>query len=116
MRNHEITVEEKLQDGNASASNRAMAGGVSRVGWRTFGECLREKVIRISVKAPLDSHRVENIVVDPAIERSPVASQNLADDGAAGLGTLTQMDIPLVIPYAVQGKASDGRYHRREVG
>src|SRR5437870_2943825 len=86
------------------------------MGWRTFGECLREKVIAISCEAPWHSHRVENIVVDTAIERSPVASQNLADDRAAGFRTLTKMDVPLVIPHTVQRKTSDGRHRSREVG
>src|SRR5438093_8742244 len=93
-----------------------MPGWISRVGWRTFRECLREKVIRISVKAPLHSRRVENVVVDTSIERSPVASQNLADDRAAGFRTLTKMDVPLVIPHTVQRKTSDGRHSRCEVG
>src|ERR1700688_1292289 len=73
-------------------------------------------VIPISVEAIMYSHRVENIVVRVAIERSPVTGQNLADDGAAGLRTVTEMDIPLLVPHAVQGKAGEGRYRRREVG
>ena len=116
MRNDEVTVEEKLQDSNASAGNRAMAGGVSWMGWRTFGECLRKKVIPMSVETPLHSDRVENVVINSAIQSSPVVSQNLANDSAARLGTMTQMDVPLVIPHAVQRKASDGRHHRCEVG
>src|SRR5438045_1783102 len=116
MRNHEITVEEKLQDGNARASNHAVAGRVGRMRWRTFGERLREKVIAISCEATLHSHRVENIVVNTAIQCSPVASQNLADDGAAGFRTVTKMDVPLVIPHTVQRKTSDSCHSRCEVG
>src|SRR5437899_5850251 len=93
-----------------------MPGWVSRMGWRTFRERLRKKVIRISVKPPLHSRRVDNVVVDTSIERSPVASQNLADDCAAVFRTMTKMDVPLVIPHTVQRKASDGRHRRREVG
>src|SRR5436190_7491922 len=116
MGNHEITVEEKFQDSNACAGNHAMPGRVSRMRWRTFRERLGEKIIAISGEAPLHCHRVENIVVDTAIERSPVASQNLADDGAAGFRTVTKMDVPLVIPHTVQRKSSDGCHSRCEVG
>src|SRR5436190_2172331 len=93
-----------------------MPGRISRMRWRTFRECLRKKVIAISVQAPLHSHRVENVVVDTSIERSPLASQNLTDDGAAGFRTLTKMDVPLVIPHTVQRKTSDSRHSRCEVG
>ena len=116
MRNHKITVEEKLQDSNACASNRAMPGGISRVGWRTFGECLREKVIAISAETPLHSHRVENVVINSAIKRSPVASKNLPNDSAAGLGTMTKVNIPLLIPDVVYREASSSRDRRRKVG
>src|SRR5207248_4285427 len=116
MGNHEITLEEKFQDSNARTSNHAVPGRVGGMRWRTFRERLGEKIIAISGEAPLHSHRVENIVVNPAIERSPVASQNLADDGAAGFRTLTKMDVPLVIPHTVERKTSDGRHSRCEVG
>src|SRR5215469_5178838 len=77
LRNHKITVVKKLQNSNTSAGNHAMASRVSRMGWRTFGECLREKVITVSAEASLHSGRVENVVVDAARKRSSLASQNL---------------------------------------
>src|SRR5436305_15094035 len=101
MRNNELTIEEKLQNGNASASHRAMSSRVSRMRWRTFGESLRQQVIAVSCEASLNSRRVENIVVDTSIERSSLASQNLANDGASGFRTVTKMDVPFVIPNAV---------------
>ena len=54
-----------------------MAGRVSRMSWRTFGKRLRKKVIPICVEAALHSGRVENIVINTAIERSSVAGQDL---------------------------------------
>src|SRR5438046_10727396 len=116
MRNHEITVEEELQNSNACASNRAMAGRVSRMRWRAFGECLREKVIAICAETPLHSHRVENVVINSAIKRSPVASKNLPNASAAGLGTMTQVAIPLLLPDVVSREASNSRDRRRRVG
>src|SRR5580693_3202524 len=38
--NHEITVEEKLQNGNASAGDNTVAGGIRRVRGRAFGKGL----------------------------------------------------------------------------
>ena len=86
-----------------------MAGRIGRMGWRTFGECLRKKVIPISVETALHCQRVKNIVVQCGIDRAAITSQNSAQDGAARLGTITKVDIPLLIPDVVYRKASDSR-------
>src|SRR6266508_4624186 len=93
-----------------------MARRIDRMRRRTFGECLRKKVIPISIEAALHGQRVKNIVVHVPIEGSPVASQNLANDGTARFGSVTEMDEPLLVPNVVYRKASNSRDRRRKVG
>ena len=93
-----------------------MAGRISRMRWRTFGESLRKEIIAISCEASLHRLGVEHVVVDMSLERSAMASQNLAHNRAARLGTVPKMDLPFLIPHAVQRKASDCRHRCRKVG
>ena len=39
--NHKVVIEEEFQRGDTGARNRAVAGRVSGVSWRTFGKGLR---------------------------------------------------------------------------
>src|SRR5215831_1259019 len=93
-----------------------MAGKIGWMGWRSFRKRLRKKVVPISVEAALHCQRVKNIVVKSGIDRAAITRQNLAQDGATGLGTLTKVDIPLLVPDVVYGEASDSRDRRRKVG
>src|SRR5262245_53690283 len=93
-----------------------MAGRIGRMGWRSFRKRLRKKVVPISVEAALHCQRVKNIVVKSGIDRAAITRQNLAQDGATGLGTLTKVDIPLLVPDVIYGEASNSRDRRREVG
>ena len=92
-----------------------MPGRIGRMGWRSFRECLRKKVIAVSVEAALHSERVKNVVVQCGIDRAAVPGENLAQDGAARLGTMTKVDIPLLVPDVVYRKASNSRDRRRKV-
>src|SRR5438105_1754555 len=86
------------------------------MGRRSFRECLRQKVIAISLEAPLHCPRVKNIVVQCGIERAAITGEDLAEVGAARLGTVTKVDIPLLVPDVVYGKTSNGRDRCRKVG
>src|SRR5437016_9065817 len=86
------------------------------MGWRSFGKCLRKKVIPVFVEAALHGPRVKNIVVQCGVERATATSQNLAQDGAARLGTMTKVNIPLLVPDVVYRKASNSRDRCRKVG
>jgi hypothetical protein len=114
--NHEITVEEELQDGDASAGDGAMAGRIRRMGGGAFGESLRKEIIPIPVEAALHRLGVEHVVVHVALKRPAMASQNLSHNRAARLGTVPEVNRPFLIPHAVQRKASDCRERGRDIG
>ena len=93
-----------------------MAGRIRRMGRRAFGESLRKEVVPISVEAALHRLGVEHVVVHVALERVAMASQNLAHNRAARLGTVPEVNRPFLIPHAVQRKASDCRERGRDIG
>ena len=111
----EIAIEEEFQGGNASAGDCAVPGGVSWMSGRTFGEGLRKEIISIFIEATLHRLRVENVVIHVTVECATEAAQNLADNRAAGLGTMPQVNPPFLIPDAVQRMAGGGREGGRKI-
>ena len=115
-----IAVEEELQDGDAGAGDRTVAGRIGRVRRRTFREGLAEEVIAEFVEAGRDRPRVEDVGIQVDVEGMAKALENLAHDGSARLRTMTQMDPPFLIPHAVQGetrgRAQGGRDIRTAEG
>src|SRR5262249_27020358 len=68
--NHEMAIEEELQNGNASAGDAAMAGRIRRMGRRAFWESLGKEIIPILSEALLHRLRVKHVVVRVALQRS----------------------------------------------
>src|SRR5438874_8154552 len=73
------------------------------------------KIISIFIEATLHRLRVENVVIHVAVECATEAAQNLADNRAAGLGTMPQVNPPFLIPDAVQRMAGGGCEGGRDI-
>src|SRR5437867_6213694 len=73
------------------------------------------EIISIFIEATLHRLRVENVVVHVAVECTAEAAQNLADNRAAGLGAMPQVNPPFLIPDAVQRIAGGGREGDRNI-
>jgi hypothetical protein len=79
------------------------------------GKRLRNEIISIFIEATLHCLRVENVVIHVAVECATEAAQDLADNGAAGLEAMPQVNPPFLIPDAVQRMAGGGREGGRNI-
>src|SRR6267143_1793904 len=115
IRDHEITVEEEFQNGNASARNNTVARRVRGVCRRALGKRLRKQVAPIFVETALQGLRLQDIVVENAVDAASLAGLDQLDDSASRLRAMTAVDKPLLVPTASQRPASHFTEHPRKV-
>ncbi len=100
-------VEEEFQQGNASAPNRSVTSRIGRVIRGALGESLGKQIRPIFAEALRHRLRVQNIAVQPSVDPVLVAAQNLVQNPSACLGTMRQVNQPLLEPHSVKRTSSD---------
>jgi len=92
-----MTVEEELQDGDASARNCSMTCRICWMRRGAFRKCLRKEIIPILLEAALHGLRIENIRVGVTLDSSAVATQNLLKD-CVTRGSMTPLGVATLSP------------------
>src|SRR6267142_3912768 len=111
---HEIAVKEEFQNSNASARDNAMASGVRGMCRRALGKGLRKQVGPIFVETALQGLRLQDIVVETAVDAASLAGLDQLDDSAPRLRAMTAVDKPLLVPTASQRPSSHVAEHPRK--
>src|ERR1700676_350567 len=100
---HEVAIEEKLQNSNASAANHSVPRRIGRVRRRAFGKCLRKQPSLILVEALLKSLRVQDDVAQFGRGVRALPGLDQVDESTGVLWTRTQVNLPFLVPHGLQG-------------
>src|SRR4029077_6428486 len=92
---------------NAGTSNCAVTSRIGGVIRRALRESLGKQIRHIFAEALLHRLRVQNIVVQPSVDPVLVPAQNLVQNPSACLGTMRQVNQPLLEPHSVKRTRSD---------
>src|SRR5581483_4733823 len=105
IRNHEVLVEEELQQGDGSAGNRAVSGWIARVSRRALGERLREQVCSVLAVALCYGLGVQRIAVNLRLYLARIGDV-LMQHAATRFRPMYGVDEPLLEPRLCQGPGS----------
>src|SRR5215469_5528174 len=111
--NHKITIEEELQNGNASTAHCSVTGGIGWMSRRTLRKRLGEEVRPVLAEALGYRLRVQNVGVWHSLERG--AGDRLVDQSSTPLGTMGEVHQPLLVPHLVQRTGGNFSHRGREV-
>ena len=110
--NHSRFVEPRLENGHAGAGDRGVAGGVGRMGGRTFGDAGGQQISAVDGVKVVGRRRVENVGVQRPVDE---ARASLMDQAAHGFGAEPAGNKPFLIPARFQGAGGHFGHQAQDV-
>src|ERR1700722_13279875 len=113
---HEVAVEEELQNSYASARDRAVSCRVGRMRRRAFRKRLGKQPRPILVETLLKSLRLQDHWTQSDIGLVAVPGLNQVDDTSDGLWPRTEVHKPFLVPDGIQSLGRNFADGPREIG